>query len=193
MTNVSLRVRFDEYTCEEVLLQILAKEVARVRPKLIVECGSGMSTLVMAKALQACGLKDSRIIALEHEEVYLKRTKGWLKQEKVEEYATVTYLPIQPDGWYAELGECSMAGFDHSDHDCGPMVIDILFVDGPPRPYSREPALQRFRPYLRSGAMVIVPDLKQDQTMFERWRTAYPELKASMWETDRGAGCLEVP
>lgn len=192
--NFSLRVRLDEYTCEEVLLQILAKEVARIRPRLIVECGSGMSTLVMAKALQACGLKDSRIIALEHEEVYLKRTKGWLKQEKVEGYVHVLDAPIGIEGWYSPKSWTELCDALTMDGAVFPLFpIDLLFVDGPPRPYSRDPALQRFRPYLRSGAMVIVPDLKQDQTMFERWRAAYPELKASMWETDRGAGCLEVP
>ena len=191
--NFSLRVRIDEHTCEEVLLQILAQEVARIRPRMIVECGSGVSTLVMAKALHSCGLKDSRIIALEHEEVYQKRTKAWLSHEKVDEYAKVLLAPIGPGGWFlAEQAGLWTSGA-WSEAGLGAARIDLLFVDGPPRPYSREPAIQYFRPWLQLGAVVIVPDLNKDRTMFARWRVAYPEMKASEWETDRGAGCLEVP
>lgn len=61
------------------LLLTLMDLVRKNRPKLIVELGSGISTLVMAKASQG----RTQIISIDHSEEFAQKTRDMLKEHGV--------------------------------------------------------------------------------------------------------------
>src|SRR3989338_7815296 len=67
------------------LLRHLKRGVEKKDPRVIVECSSGVSTLVMAKALQLKG-SNGHIYSLEQDQKYLDITESYLTKEGLSEY-----------------------------------------------------------------------------------------------------------
>jgi predicted O-methyltransferase YrrM len=124
---------------------------------LIVECGSGSSTVWLALACKRAG--RGRVVALEHHDRYAGRTREALARQGLEEVAEVRVAPLEPvtvgaekHDWYAGSTWSDLRG------------IDLLFVDGPPGsvgPRSRYPALPLLAPALDDGALVALDDAQR--------------------------------
>ncbi|RIQ20885.1 class I SAM-dependent methyltransferase [Jiangella rhizosphaerae] len=127
---------------------------------LIVECGSGSSTVWLALACRRAG--KGRVVALEHHELYAGRTREALARHGLEDVAEVRVAPLEPvtvggekHDWYAAPQWTDLRG------------IDLLFVDGPPGsvgPRSRYPAFPLLATALDDGAIVALDDAqRQDE------------------------------
>ncbi|PZF81756.1 class I SAM-dependent methyltransferase [Jiangella anatolica] len=124
---------------------------------LIVECGSGSSTVWLALACQRRG--TGRVVALEHHDLYAARTREALARLGLDGVAEVRSAPLEPvtvqgekHDWYAAPSWADLRG------------IDLLFVDGPPGkvgPRSRFPALPLLAPALADGAIVALDDAQR--------------------------------
>jgi predicted O-methyltransferase YrrM len=124
----------------------------------VVECGSGVSTIVLARALRE---HEGRLHSLEHDSGWATFVRSWLEREGLEGRATVIEAPLGPHplaleglGWYepAALARLPEAG------------IDLLLVDGPPAGdpglgRSRYPALPALAERLADDAMVVLDDV----------------------------------
>ena len=131
----------------------LVDQIERARPSLVVECGSGTSTLWMSLALRRAG--TGRLVALEHVEEYAQQTRQLLERHGVADWAEVRHAPLTatdtPRGsfpWY-ELDSATLTG------------IDLLLVDGPPGStgrHARYPALHVLAGSLAPGATIVVDD-----------------------------------
>ena len=121
------------------------------KPKLVVELGSGVSTLVLAKS----GAK--KIISLDHSFEYGQATRTMLKEHRVSGVdIRISELESYPEGyqWYA------------SSTFKGIKNIDLLVIDGPPsstNPGARFPALEHLAPLLSKNATVILDDADRDE------------------------------
>ena len=100
------------------LLLALVDLVSTERPSLIVECGSGASTLWLALALRRFGI-DGRIIALDHDPVFAGETRDFLARHDVLDLAEVRDAPLESfslDGetysWYARTAWEDLAGIE---------------------------------------------------------------------------------
>ena len=144
--------------------------IRRQRPKLIVELGSGSSTVLFAAALRANG--GGRIISIEHDRTHAKHTTTLLEQAGLTERVQLVFAP---------LADLTLGGRSFQWYDLGallmrlPEKIDLLFVDGPPgkvQSLSRYPALPIFARHLSPRALVIVDDgAREDEIeMVELWR-----------------------
>jgi predicted O-methyltransferase YrrM len=90
----------------------------------VIECGSGLSTLVMAA-------KGCRVIAYEHDPVFGAYTRAMLGRFGLDELVTIHCAPLK-DGWY-DVG---------ANHET---AADALVIDGPPRQFgNRSEAVERF-------------------------------------------------
>jgi predicted O-methyltransferase YrrM len=144
--------------------------IRRHRPKLLMELGSGSSTILFAAALRANG--SGRLISVEHDEAHARQTAQLLEQAELSSW-------VQPV--IAPLAQCSVGDRASDWYDLDPLLrmlsekIDFLFVDGPPgkiQSLSRYPALPILAPYLAPRALVFVDDGgRNDETqMIELWR-----------------------
>ncbi len=145
------------------------------RPRLVLELGSGMSTIVIARLLRELG--TGRLLAVEHDDAWAYRVQVQLEREGLADRATVVRAPLGPNGpgrgdaeWYDEVA--LTAALD----DVGD-AVEVLIVDGPPafRPgteHARYPALGVLADRLAPGALVVLDDVERagEQDVLARWR-----------------------
>jgi hypothetical protein len=165
-------------------LAFVAGEVGRGRRRLI-ECGSGLSTIVLARELARGG--DGRLWSLEHDPEWARRTRERLAAEGLGHWATVIEAPLAehplaPPGcrWYDRrtLAELPDGG------------VELLLVDGPPagapgEERSRYPALPELAPRLAAGALVVLDDAGRpgETWAVDRWED---ELAVTFDRRDEG-------
>jgi len=171
------------------LLMLLVDLVITERPSLVVECGSGASTLWLALAMRRFGI-DGRIVALDHDPVFGGKTRDLLARHDVREFAEVRDAPLDSfslDGetysWYARRAWEDLTG------------IDLLFVDGPPATtghQARYPALPLLSGSLSPVATAVLDDLvvPDMQKALRRWLDAYPDFSSELLPLEKQAAVL---
>jgi predicted O-methyltransferase YrrM len=163
------------------------ERVLRRRPRVAVECGSGISTIVTALTLREVG--GGHVWSLEHSPEHARATRAELEKHGVAGFATVLDAPLEShtiDGqawtWYATDGLPERA-------------IDMLVIDGPPKrtgKLARWPAGPLLFPRLSPGAVVLLDDAARpdEQEAVRRWRAAHADLAhADLWCEK---GCVEL-
>jgi predicted O-methyltransferase YrrM len=147
-------------------LAVLERLVGEGRSR-IVECGSGLSTVTIARALGA--IQAGHVHALEHHPGWAAATRRALADQDLSELASVLDAPLV-DGWY-----------DPGAVDDLPRGIDLLLVDGPPAgeagiEESRYPALPRLADRLAPDAAVVLDDAERpgERRVLERWLAEFP-------------------
>ena len=118
-------------------LLAMAHEIEQRTPRSVIECGSGVSTLVCARILQMQG--RGHVYSLEHDALYAEETRRLLFEYGLKDWATVFHAPLDTDRtvtpWYSEkLIPKELAN------------VEVVVVDGPPSgvaPLARYPALPR--------------------------------------------------
>ena len=174
------------------LLLFLVDLVDRHRPKVIVECGSGLSTLCFALAMRRFGI-DGKVIALEHLEQYAAQTEELLRRHGVADIAEVRTAPLEDftfgeetTPWYAPAGWEDLEG------------VDLLFVDGPPAklgPLARYPSLPFLVDRLAPGAQIVLDDYARtkERVILQRWQSEYPgRLSVESVPLEKGAALVTL-
>ncbi|HWT30822.1 MAG TPA: class I SAM-dependent methyltransferase [Propylenella sp.] len=144
--------------------------VRRHRPNLILELGSGSSTVLLAAAARANG--RGRVISIEHDPQYRDRTAQSLEQTELSDWVQLVEVP---------LVEQQVGGRTVQWYHLVPLLrhltekIDLLFIDGPPgriQPLSRYPALPVLSSRLSTQAQIVIDDGGRDDEarMIELWR-----------------------
>jgi predicted O-methyltransferase YrrM len=172
------------------LLRFLLTTILREQPRLIVECGSGVSTLVMAYALER--VDGGRVIALEHLEEHHRLTTALVEQHGLAHRVDLRLAPltdVEVDGvtypWYDPVA-------------LPDQTVDLLLVDGPPgkeHPHARLPALPLFHDRLADDAIVVLDDHRRDeeQEIVRRWQERYPGLSCDEIKHEKGTAVLTWP
>jgi len=171
------------------LLAVLVDVVIAERPSLVVECGSGASTLWLALAMRRFEI-DGRIIALDHDPVFGGKTRDLLARHDVRDLAEVRDAPLESFSlggevysWYARRAWEDLTG------------IDLLFVDGPPATtghQARYPALPLLNRSLSPVATVVLDDLvvPDMQKVLRLWLDAYPDFSSEILPLEKQAAVL---
>jgi len=162
------------------LLLTLAQLVRTHNPKLVVELGSGVSTLVVAKA----GAK--KVISIDHSGEFADITRGVLKEHKVRGVEIrVAQLKAHISGvdWY----------------DTGVLKdlkrIDLLIVDGPPgskNPEARMPARAEFINKLSPKAIIVIDDVNREgeRKLAESFAKALPNHVLTIYPHEKGTAVI---
>ena len=171
------------------LLMVLVDLVITERPSLVVECGSGASTLWLALAMRRFEI-DGRIIGLDHDPVFGGKTRDLLARHHVRDLAEVRDAPLESFSlddetysWYARRAWEDLTG------------IDLLFVDGPPATtghQARYPALPLLIGSLSPVATVVLDDLvvPDMQKVLRLWLDAYPDFGSEILPLEKQAAVL---
>jgi hypothetical protein len=167
-------------------LAVLARHAA-AGPRVIVECGSGASTVVLARACERNG--RGHVWSLEHLPDMAERTRAWLAEQGLADYATVIDAPLVPQ---ALAGH---AGVWYSTDELPDLPIDMLVVDGPPGSsgrLARYPAGPRLFPRLSMHGSVFVDDFHRpdERAIVARWQQEFPALALTSVPCEKGAVVL---
>ena len=162
------------------LLLTLAQLVRKHNPKLVVELGSGVSTLVVAKA----GAK--KVISIDHSGEFADKTREVLKEHKVRGVEIrVAQLKAHISGvdWYdtAVIKDLKR--------------IDLLIVDGPPgskNPEARMPARAEFISKLSPKAIILIDDVNREgeRKLAESFAKALPNHVLTIYPHEKGTAVI---
>ncbi|MCA0912774.1 class I SAM-dependent methyltransferase [Marinobacter nauticus] len=180
-------------TSPDVLLRLHA-HVMEIRPDVIVECGSGASTLVIADALRQNG--TGKLVSLEHSDHYGAQTMGTLQAEALEGWVDLRIGDLEawegehlnpedaekPSRWYPVS---LLEGVEN---------VDLLWVDGPPGAtclFSRYPALPALADKLSPNAEVWMDDTirQEEKDICERWAKDHG-FEVEYYPLEKGLGRL---
>jgi hypothetical protein len=177
---IEIRGRFPpmaEWAASADFNVLVIQELLNTRPRTVVECGSGTSTLLLALAVRQYDL-PTKVVALEHLEQFRAATQRSLEEHGVADLAEVRLAPLVPVSGLIPGHETPWYGEEHwSDlRDIG-----LLVVDGPPsttgeRP--RHPAVPLLGAQLAAHAVIVVDDLDraEDREVAESWRALLPDF-----------------
>jgi Methyltransferase domain len=140
-----------DWSINEMLAIELAAYLDRVRPRRILEAGSGYSTAILAAYAAQSG---AEVVTLEHDRTYYRKTMQGLHRLGLDRRVNLKLAPLRPH-WFEGCGP-------YQWYDC-PLEgdFDFVFIDGPPKGQGREGrravffALQR---HLRPGWEVWIDD-----------------------------------
>ncbi|WP_435745532.1 class I SAM-dependent methyltransferase [Nocardioides sp. SYSU DS0663] len=159
------------------------------RPRVVVEAGSGASTLLLALAAREHGL-DTRIVSLDHDAHFAARTRELLERHGVADRAEVRWAPLARTHvvghltpWYDEEALADL-------HDVG-----LLVVDGPPTgtgPAARYPAVPLLQDRLAARCTIVVDDTgrQDDREVVDRWARLLPDFDRTDLPLEKGASIL---
>ena len=162
------------------LLLTIADTIKKYRPGLVVELGSGVSTLVAAKS----GAR--KVISIDNSEEFGGKTRELLKEHKVRG-AEIRIAPLRPYANGSEWYDVSM--FKDLKK------IDLLIVDGPPgskNPEARYPALKEFENKLSTKAVIIIDDVKRDgeRKLAEDFAKSLPNHTLTILDHEKGTAVI---
>lgn len=169
------------------LLLALHRLIRERKSSLVVECGSGVSTIVMAYAMKANGL--GKVVALEHLASYKSLTEEFAAEHGVSEWVEVIHAPLRSTSLEDE--EWVWYSTDHLP----PGEIDLLVVDGPPSwvgSKSRYPAVPILGDHLSADAIVVLDDYRRrDETEIgDLWLAKHPDWSLSVIGHEKGTALI---
>lgn len=176
------------------LALVLVREILARRPGLVVECGSGASTLICGYALEkAWGGEGGRLISLEHDPRYWEETCRAIAVHDLARVVEVVSAPLVE--W--SIGGQTWRWYDLERVRNLDRPIDLLFVDGPPghvQPRSRYPAVPLLREHLAPDAVIILDDVNRDdeQAVLAMWLRELPGAHCERLPLSRPAALLRL-
>jgi predicted O-methyltransferase YrrM len=148
--------------------------VREKKPSVVLECSSGVSTVILARALQLNG--SGHVYSLEHDPIFAERTRDILRRFDLDDIATVFTAPFidtRLPGWEGKW---------YSTSSLGRTKVDLLVVDGPPQATStlaRYPAVPVLMERMSATAVIVADDTdrEDDAIAVSRWLQEYRELR----------------
>jgi len=162
------------------LLLTISDIVKKYRPGLVVELGSGVSTLIASKS----GAR--KIISIDNSEEFGGKTVALLKEHKVRG-AEIRIAALQPyangSTWYDTSAIKDLK------------KIDLLIIDGPPgskNPEARYPALAEFKEKLSAKAVIVIDDVHREgeRKLAEDFAKAMPNHQLVILDHEKGTAVI---
>jgi len=166
---------FGSRSIEADLAKHYVERIMRDRPSVVIEVGSGLSTLLSAKALEEIG-SEGHVFALEHERDWAEITKATLEEHGLGHRATILHAPLTEVRMESEVWK-----WYYLNNVDLPTGAQLLLVDGPPQSTgspARYPALPVLIDHLTDDAVILLVDgIRQDEIgVVERWVAEIPGL-----------------
>jgi predicted O-methyltransferase YrrM len=159
------------------------------RPKLILELGSGVSTLLAAYALKRSG--GGRIVSLDHLAHYAETTRKTVAQHGLEHDVLIIHAPLKMVG----ISDREALWYDPTPIE-SLQDIDLLVVDGPPGHVQRDaryPALPLLFDKLAKDAIILIDDANRpdEKRMVQQWLAEFDCFEAEFLNLGQGAYVLQ--
>ncbi|MEE2044731.1 class I SAM-dependent methyltransferase [Nocardiopsis tropica] len=176
------------------VMRLLVRDIDRRRPGLVVECGSGSSSVWIGYALRRAGA--GRLVAIEHDARYAELSRALVASHGLEDVVEIRTAPLTgfepgdgeagegPDGGARRWYDTSVLA-DLED-------IGLLFVDGPPEAtgsQARYPAVPVLLPRCAEAAVIVLDDASRpdERALGDRWLAENPGLRRTEEAAEKGA------
>ena len=173
------------------LLLLLCRIMLQQQPQRIVECGAGVSTVILGYLAQQLG--RGHVTTLEHNHEWFERVSRWIADHGLQDSVTLVHAPLVAQSetgtaftWYAQPQVDALLA--------AAQPIDLLFVDGPPLYESstdRYPALLRLGRAVAPDGVVVLDDTSRtgEQRLARDWQTKYG-YSLEWIDNEKGAALL---
>jgi len=177
------------WAASEDLLLYLVGHVLREKPALIVDLGSGQSSVWMAAALRQSG-SNGRVVAIDHDVKYAEQTRELAAAHGLSRWLDVRVAPLQ---------ETQIEGQTYTWYDRSLMTdlpnIGLLSVDGPPGQggkNARWPAFPLLQAQMATDGVVVMDDMvrNDEQVIVADWLTRFPQWQVTNLQFEKGAAVL---
>jgi len=173
----------DDYAANPDFLSLLNENIKKYSPKIILEAGSGISTLICGYSLRKTS--EGKIFSLEHHKKYSSIVSKEINNHSLNNHAEVIYAPLvqYPDKnfqWY-DISKIEKIN-----------EIDLLIIDGPPASSSkiaRYPAIPLIINKLKKGSIIILDDAnrKYEKQILSLWKKEYDCFEYNYINNSKGA------
>lgn len=177
----------------DVLLR-LHTHITETTPTVVVEFGSGASTLVIADALSQNGI--GKLFSIEHSDVYGAQTLSQLQQNHLQDWVELRIGALESwDAAHLNPEDASKPSLWYPTFLLKDIEnIDLIWVDGPPGGtcmYSRYPALPALSTQLSNSVEVWMDDTvrKEERNICESWAKDYG-FNLQYYPLEKGLGQL---
>jgi len=178
----------EHWSAAQDFLELLTDFCLQYKPARILECSSGLSTLVLARCCQIN--QHGQVFSLENGMEFAEETRHNLSDFSLADNASVIHAPLEK----YRLGDTE---YDWYALDGLPQEsIDLLVIDGPPgyiQRHSRYPALPLLHQRLSRQATVFLDDAgrEEEKEIVSLWQQHYPALQHRFVDTERGCSILQ--
>jgi predicted O-methyltransferase YrrM len=171
-------------------LKLIVEHCLQQKPQAIVECGSGVSTLMLAACCRING--GGNVVSLENDLNCAKASQAELERYQLQDYARIIHAPLERHcidnknyQWY-------------STQNLPQQSYDMLIIDGPPgkiQSDSRYPALPVLQHHLRKGSWIFLDDAARpgERSAVAMWQATWPSLVHKYIHLERGCSQLQWP
>lgn len=171
-------------------LMTISRHVIEKKPEVILECSSGVSTVVLAQSLRING--SGHVYSIDHDPRFAEKTRQELIRHGLTDWATVIDGPLVKHtidnkqwDWYS---------LENLPQD---LSVDMLVIDGPPEfigEMARYPAGPLLFEKLNKEAAVFLDDaLRVDEkNILSNWLREYTDFKHTEIDCEKGCVMLTI-
>ena len=152
-------------------IRLMLNEIVIHRRKVIVEFGSGISTVFISKILKQC---DARLISIDQDATWQRQVASMCQDNS--EFVHFVTAPLED----TRISDIKSSWFQKRAvlDALSSLQVDCILVDAPislPSEYTRYPALPILWPMLASDFCVFLDDIerKEEKNIAERWSAEY--------------------
>jgi predicted O-methyltransferase YrrM len=167
---------------------LLINEILKHKPRLVLELGSGVSTLLAGYCLEKTA--SGKLVSYDHDLNYSEQTRTTVTDHALDHLTEIIHAPLTKLAldrgewdWYdtARMGQDSK--------------IDLLVIDGPPgqiQKISRYPALPVLHEQLADNAVILLDDAARtdESSIVDMWTQEFPEFEYEYRSAEKGASVL---
>jgi hypothetical protein len=171
-----LDVELGGWTLPPATIDLLELAVRRTRPEVVLEFGSGISTVCLAHFMKELH-RDSDwplVVSIEEAPSFAEDTIALLERLEYSDAATVIATPIQKQRVGEFVTHCYEWPIDELKEKLAGRRVGLVLVDGPSLPSggSRFGTIVLARDMLSEGALVFLDDARRDAELAvaARWR-----------------------
>lgn len=152
---------FSSWSLAPGSLVYLYRELKHARPKAILDCGSGASTVAIALLYQEAVGCGTTLISIDEDARWLEKTEQALESAGLANVMTLVHCPI---------AKFSLAGTIPESYDITRVAellyenkkLEFVFIDGPSPAAGRGGVVPAFAPFITQGAQILLDDAARD-------------------------------
>ena len=187
LKNLFFNATFDKWALDTDSITVIWRNLWKQKPVFILECGSGVSTVVLAKyaSLVSSHGENCLVVSLEQSREGKKNTEACLEAKGLKHFAKVLYAPLDNKEMYSinEFRELLLSLPYKS--------VDLLLIDGPAGlSLCRYRTLPTLKSFCQNNAKWFLDDAFRDGELWilQQWQNFPDVIVEGIYPIGKGLG-----